>query len=553
MSELSCVRDDGPGRTTSASARSACRSPGVEVRLADDGELLVRGGIVMRGYRNQPEKTAEALDADGWLHTGDVAQIDDDGFVTIVDRKKELIINAAGKNMSPANIEAALKAAGPLIGQACVVGDRRPYNVALLCSIPRRTGLDPRNPEVLAPCSSRGGRRQRPPLAGGADQALRAARGRVAARRRRADADDEAQAQADRRQATRTRSRPSMAKGYAIGRSRVHDEERYADYRSGHGGDADAIRRALHRPRRADRVRRGGLGRTGRTVVIEFPSFEQARPGTTATPTSSSRGSGTRRAPATSCWWRASADDAAAPRAATVLAVLAPAAGRASRHHRRIRPVEGRDRTGSCARLSRARTSPATPHGGAGRRRAVRRRDRALAGEVRLGAPRGPASTAAPTAGPQGPTPASRRATRERAAGGHEHVSPRASPVTGRRRASASRRLRAAKLFALPRRRPPRYYFSPPLGALRARARPSRRARELLVNADSRGPTPTPTATATRPRTSARSDERAIRACLSNLSRLGAARAGAAHRGSRARYTDQGVQRRPEHRAGRRR
>jgi long-subunit acyl-CoA synthetase (AMP-forming) len=77
-----------------------------------------------------------------------VATIDDDGFVRIVDRKKELIINAAGKNMSPANIEAALKSAGPLIGQACVIGDRRPYNVALLV-LDAELGLDPRNPDVL--------------------------------------------------------------------------------------------------------------------------------------------------------------------------------------------------------------------------------------------------------------------------------------------------------------------------------------------------------------------------------------------------------------------
>ncbi|HET6448602.1 MAG TPA: AMP-dependent synthetase/ligase [Conexibacter sp.] len=107
-------------------------TPGVELRLAEDGELLVRGQCVMRGYRNRPEQTDEALDTDGWLATGDVATIDDDGYVRIVDRKKELIINAAGKNMSPANIEATLKAASPLIGQACCVGDRRPYNVALI-------------------------------------------------------------------------------------------------------------------------------------------------------------------------------------------------------------------------------------------------------------------------------------------------------------------------------------------------------------------------------------------------------------------------------------
>jgi len=82
--------------------------PGIEVRLTDDGELLVRAATTMRGYRLDPEQTAEAIDSDGWLHTGDIAQIDDDGHLRIVDRKKELIINAAGKNMSPANIEAAL-------------------------------------------------------------------------------------------------------------------------------------------------------------------------------------------------------------------------------------------------------------------------------------------------------------------------------------------------------------------------------------------------------------------------------------------------------------
>src|SRR3954449_5176044 len=107
-------------------------SPGVELKLAEDGELLARSKVVMVGYRNLPEKTAEALDDDGWLHTGDVATIDADGYVTLIDRKKELIISAGGKNMSPANIEAELKGASPLIGQACVIGDGRRYTTALL-------------------------------------------------------------------------------------------------------------------------------------------------------------------------------------------------------------------------------------------------------------------------------------------------------------------------------------------------------------------------------------------------------------------------------------
>jgi long-chain acyl-CoA synthetase len=106
--------------------------PGVELKLLDDGELLARGPILMKGYRRDPEKTAEAIDAEGWFHTGDVATIDEDGYVTIIDRKKELIINAGGKNMSPANIEQKLKASSPLIGQAICIGDGRPYNVALL-------------------------------------------------------------------------------------------------------------------------------------------------------------------------------------------------------------------------------------------------------------------------------------------------------------------------------------------------------------------------------------------------------------------------------------
>ena len=105
--------------------------PGVEVRIAEDGEVLCKGEIVFRGYLDDPAKTDEALDADGWLHTGDIGVLDDEGYLTIVDRKKELIITAGGKNVSPANLEAALKTI-PLVGQACVIGDVRPFLSAIL-------------------------------------------------------------------------------------------------------------------------------------------------------------------------------------------------------------------------------------------------------------------------------------------------------------------------------------------------------------------------------------------------------------------------------------
>jgi long-subunit acyl-CoA synthetase (AMP-forming) len=111
----------------------------------------------MAGYRNLPEKTVETIDADGWLHSGDIGEIDSAGYLRIVDRIKELIINAAGKNMSPANIEAALKSGSPLIGAACAVGDGRPYNVALVTLDPdaagtfaTANGIGARSPQELA-------------------------------------------------------------------------------------------------------------------------------------------------------------------------------------------------------------------------------------------------------------------------------------------------------------------------------------------------------------------------------------------------------------------
>jgi long-chain acyl-CoA synthetase len=106
--------------------------PGVEIRLAEDGEILVRGPNVTLRYRNDPERTAEAIDADGWLHSGDIATADADGYLKIVDRKKEIIINSAGKNMSPAHIEAVIKEESPLIGQVVAIGDARQYVTALI-------------------------------------------------------------------------------------------------------------------------------------------------------------------------------------------------------------------------------------------------------------------------------------------------------------------------------------------------------------------------------------------------------------------------------------
>jgi long-chain acyl-CoA synthetase len=113
--------------------------PDTEVVTAADGEVLCRGAIVFKGYLNDPERTREALDEDGWLHTGDIGDFDDDGYLRIVDRKKELLITAGGKNISPANLEAALKTI-PLVGQAIAIGDSRPYLVALLTLDPDAAG-----------------------------------------------------------------------------------------------------------------------------------------------------------------------------------------------------------------------------------------------------------------------------------------------------------------------------------------------------------------------------------------------------------------------------
>ncbi len=187
--------------------------PGMELQLADDGEVLGRGGNIFRGYLDDPERTAEALDADGWLHTGDIGTLDDEGYLRIVDRKKELIITAGGKNVSPANLEAALKAQ-PLIGQACVVGDGEPFIAALLVLDPDvvpawaaghgATGSTlaelATDPVVQAEVAARGRRRQRALLPRGDGASVHRAPRRVAARLRGAHPDDEAEAPRDRGQ-----------------------------------------------------------------------------------------------------------------------------------------------------------------------------------------------------------------------------------------------------------------------------------------------------------------------------------------------------------------
>jgi long-chain acyl-CoA synthetase len=131
-------------------------TPGMELRLAEDGEVLLRGGQVMSGYRNAPDRTREAIDDEGWLHTGDIGELDDEGYLKIVDRKKELIITAGGKNISPSNLEAKLKA-NPLVGTACVIGDQRPFLTALVVLDPdvapawaRQRGLEQESLEAIA-------------------------------------------------------------------------------------------------------------------------------------------------------------------------------------------------------------------------------------------------------------------------------------------------------------------------------------------------------------------------------------------------------------------
>jgi long-chain acyl-CoA synthetase len=124
--------------------------PGVELRIADDGEVLVRTETIFGGYYKDDEATREVLPGDGWLRTGDLGAIDDDGFLTITDRKKDILVTAGGKNVAPQNLENALKTS-PLVSQALVLGDRRPYVAALITlaeEVPRE-GAEARIQDVV--------------------------------------------------------------------------------------------------------------------------------------------------------------------------------------------------------------------------------------------------------------------------------------------------------------------------------------------------------------------------------------------------------------------
>jgi long-chain acyl-CoA synthetase len=128
MSETTGPMTFSPERPKIGTVGRGCH--GMDVRIADDGEVICRGGNVFQGYFKQPDKTAETI-VDGWLHSGDIGEIDDEGYIKIVDRKKELIITSGGKNISPANLEAALKTIS-LIGQAAAIGDARKFVSAIL-------------------------------------------------------------------------------------------------------------------------------------------------------------------------------------------------------------------------------------------------------------------------------------------------------------------------------------------------------------------------------------------------------------------------------------
>ena len=208
----------------------------VEVKIGDDGEVLIKGPNIFQGYYKNEDATKETLE-NGWLHTGDLGRLDEDGFLYITGRKKDIIITAGGKNITPANLENGLKQTR-WISQAVVIGDRRPYLVALLTLDPEEApalaeqlGIEDADPAALA-AERRGARgdpegRRRRELArgpGGADQALRDPRPRPVAGDRRAHADAEGEAQRGAREVRRRGGpdlrRPALASLSSVGQQR---------------------------------------------------------------------------------------------------------------------------------------------------------------------------------------------------------------------------------------------------------------------------------------------------------------------------------------------
>ena len=181
--------------------------PNVELKIAEDGEVLIKTPTLFAGYYKDAEATSEVLPGDGWLRTGDIGHIDADGFLTITDRKKDIIVTAGGKNVAPQNLENELKASR-FVSQALVVGDKRPYCVALitldepeLVKWAHAHGLNGElSPDAVAGRARAGARaghrrpRQRRALALRADQEVRAPPARLHDGRRRGDADAQAQA-----------------------------------------------------------------------------------------------------------------------------------------------------------------------------------------------------------------------------------------------------------------------------------------------------------------------------------------------------------------------
>ncbi len=250
--------------------------PGAEVKIADDGEILTRGPVNTPGYLHLPDQTAQLIDACGWLHTGDIGSLDRDGFLSVVDRKKDLIITSGGENISPAVIESLL-VAHPLIGQALSYADRRPYVVALSTLNGDVAGAWARARWIKASSlaelageparpgrGSRGrGRRERAAGAGPAGQEMAAAAGGMDRRERGTDAHPQAQAPGGAREVRRRHRRPVRGLTAARGTGRRGRHGAGGGWRLPDGSaellDADQVARGIAEGAVATRTALGRL------------------------------------------------------------------------------------------------------------------------------------------------------------------------------------------------------------------------------------------------------------------------------------------------------